>query len=416
MKKIVFLLLMTIPVFSGYSQRSKENNAVFYFKDYNTNKDTASLRKAKEYIDLASEHIDTKDKASVQVLKGQVYLAIYETNKRAEEEKLMSIADPNKRTFASLQNTPTGELKIAHQAFVKGKELDVKGNYTAEVKALTNIGIYFDNTGRANFNGKKYQEALAAFESAYEISGSADTTVLYFCATSAEMAKDYDKAKKYYQKMIETKQGQGNTYASLVTVYKMAKDTVGAMDVLKIGRAAFPNDINLVISETNYFLEIKKSREALSNLNIAIEAKPTDHNLYLVRGNIYDNLANPKDDKGNDLEKPKDYAENLKLAEADYKKAIELKPDYFDALYNLGVLYNNQGVVLNKLADKITDNKKYTAANEKATEQFKNAMPVLERALELHPDEKNTMIALKQIYARLQLLDKLKAINEKLKN
>ena len=27
-----------------------------------------------------------------------------------------------------------------------------------------------------------------------------------------------------------------------------------------------------------------------------------------------------------------------------YKKAIELKPDYFDANYNLGALYFNEGV------------------------------------------------------------------------
>ena len=410
------LLLLIIPVISGYSQRSKENNAVFYFKDYNTNKDTVSLRKAKEYIDLASQHEDTKDKASAQVLKGQIYLALYEANKRAEEEKLMTIADPSKRTFAALQNTPTAALEIAYQAFLKGKTLDVKSNYTAELKALTNIGIYFDNTGRANFNGKKYSEALNAFEKAYEISGSSDTTALYFCSTSAELAKDHEKAKKYYQKMIDAKQGQGNTYASLVNVYKMMKDTTEAILVLQKGRVAYPNDINLVISETNYFLDQKKSKEALNNLNIAINARPTDPNLYLVRGNIYDNLANPKDNTGNDLEKPKDYSENIKLAEADYKKGIELRPDYFDALYNLGVLYNNQGVVLNKAADKITDSKKYTAANEKATEQFKNAMPVLERALELRPNEKNTMIALKQIYARLQLVDKSKAINEKLKN
>lgn len=423
MKKIAFLFLMTISFFNGYSQRSKENNAVFYFKDFNANKDTVSLRKAKEYIDLASEHEDTKDKASTQVLKGQIYLALYEANKRAEEEKLMSIADPSKRTFAALQNTPTKELETSYQAFFKGKTLDVKGNYTAELKALINIGIYFDNTGRANFNGKKYSEALAAFEKAYEISGSSDTTALYFCATSAEMAKDYEKAKKYYQKMIDAKVGQGNTYASLVTVHKLMKDTAEAMVVLQKGRAAYPNDIDLVISETNYFFDQNRSPEALNNLNIAIKARPVDPNLYLVRGNVYDNLANPKDAKGKDIENSKknagddaSEAHNREMAEQDYKKAIELKPDYFDALFNLGILYNNYGVKLNKLADKITDKAKNTAANAKATEQFNKAMPVLEKALEVNPADKNTKIALKQIYVRLQLLDKMKAIDEKLKN
>ena len=417
MKKIAILLLATMPVFSGLAQSSKVVNAINYLKDFNSTKDPESLEKAKVNIDAAAEHEKTKESAKTHVIKGQVYMAIYESNKRAQENKLMNIADPNKRTFEALQNTPTAELGVAYQAFLKGKALDEKGNYTGELKALGNIGIYYDNTGRANYNGKKYPEALAAFESAYEISGNSDTTILYFLATVSEMAQQFDKSKMYYQKMIDTKQGKGATYSSLVNVYLMMKDTTAAMDLLKQGRAAYPNDINLVISETNYFLKANKSKEALNNLNIAIQAKPTDPNLYLVRGNIYDNLANPKDaTTGKDLEKPKDYEEVLKLAETDYKKAIELKPDYFDALYNLGVLYNNQGVVLNKLADAITDNKKYEAANAKATEKFSLAMPILEKALEVNPKDRNTMIALKQIYARMQLLDKLKAINEKLKS
>lgn len=415
MKKIVFLLLTTIPVLTGYAQKSKANSALYYLKDYNSTKDTVSLRKAKENIDLASEHIDTKDKAGTQVTKGQIYLTIYEANRRAQEEKLMSISDPNKRTFAAFQTTPTTELETAYQAFVKGKSLDVKKDFNTELKLLTNIGIYFNNTGRADYNVKEYPKALAAFERAYEITGNSDTTLLYFCATSAELSKDYGKAKGYYQKIIDNKQADGNTYSALVNVYLIMKDTTGGMEVLKKGRAEFPNDINLVISETNYFLKTNKSKEALNNLNIAIQAKPKDANLYLVRGNIYDNLANPKDASGKDLEKPQDYAANIKLAEADYKKAIELKSGYFDALYNLGVLYFNQGAVLNKLADGIRDNAKYKIANAKADEQFSNAMPILEKAFEVNSADRNTMIALKQIYTRLAMLDKAKAMNDKLK-
>jgi tetratricopeptide (TPR) repeat protein len=415
MKKIAIFLLAAAPVFNGVAQSSKVVNAINYLKDYNSTKDQESLQKAKDNIDLASENPDTKDKAKTQVIRGQVYMTIYEANKRAQEDKLMSIADPNKRTFAALQNTPTNELATAYQAYTKAKALDDKGNYTAELKAIGNIGIYYDNTGRALYNGKKYPEALAAFENAYEIGGSKDTTVLYFCATSADLAKNYPKAVTYYKKMLEIKQGQGATYSALMNVYMEMKDTAAGIDILKKGRQSYPNDINLVISETNYFLRTNKSEDAINNLNIAIQAKPTDANLYLVRGNIYDNLANPKDANGKEMEKPKDYANKIGLAEADYKKAIEIKPDYFDALYNLGVLYNNQGVELSKQADKITDQKKYEAANAKATEQFANAMPVLEKALELNPKDRNTMIALRQIYMRMQLTDKLKAVNEKLK-
>ena len=153
----------------------------------------------------------------------------------------------------------------------------------------------------------------------------------------------------------------------------------------------------------------------MKNLYIAIAAKPSDSHLYIVRGNLYDNLANPKDAAGNFTEQPKDFEDKIKLAEADYKKSIELKPDYFDAMYSLGVLYVNHGVSINRMADKITDQKKYDAVNSKSIEEFNIAMPVLEKALSLRPRDRNTMIALKQIYARLGLKDKLDDITEKLK-
>ncbi|MGB3948932.1 MAG: tetratricopeptide repeat protein, partial [Bacteroidia bacterium] len=390
MKKTISILALMVPVMVGYAQKGKEVNAISYYRDYTETKDTSSLRKAKENIDLAAEHEDTKDNAKTQAYKGLIYMAIYEANKKAEEDKLMSIADPNKRAFAALQSTPTTELGIAYQAFKRTKELDVKENYTNELKNMVNIGINFDNTGRSFYNAKKYPQALAAFEGAYNINPN-DTTVLYFCATSADLAKDYPKAVTYYTKMLAIKQGQANTYTSLMNVYLAMKDTTAGMDILKKGRSSYPNDMNLVISETNYFLRVNKSQEALNNLNIAIQAKPTDANLYLVRGNIYDNLANPKDANGKDLEKPADYDNLLGLAETDYKKAIELKNDYFDAYYNLGVLYNNHAVELNKQADKLTDLKKFEVANAKTSAMFMNAMPVLEKALELNPTERNTM-------------------------
>ncbi len=415
MKKIALLLLAITPVFTGYSQKAKGYNAVNYYKDYLSSKDVESLKKAKENVDLASEHIDTKDNPQIQVTKGQIYFALYEINKKANEDMLATtISDPNKRAFASFLSTPTTELEIAYTAFEKGKKLDVKGDYTNELKTVKNIGIYFDNTGRANLNEKNFNKALPCFERAYEISGYSDTTLLYFCGVSAEFSNEYAKAKEYYQKMIDTKHVRENTYVSLVNVCFNMKDTIAGIEAMKKGRVADPNNINLVIIEANYFLRTNNSPKALNNLNIAISARPADPNLYLVRGNIYDNLANPKDATGKELEKPTDYENDIKNAEADYKKAIELKPDNFDALYNLGVLYNNQGVVYNKQADEIMDNAKNAAANAKATALFEKAIPVLENALQINPNDRSTMIALKQIYARLQLLDKLKVINEKL--
>ncbi|MFL5762953.1 MAG: tetratricopeptide repeat protein [Bacteroidia bacterium] len=419
MKKIALVLIAAIGVINGVTaQTAKVVNAKNYLRDFSESKDIESLNKAKENIDAAAIHPDTKDQAKTQTIKAQVYLTIFDNNLRLESEKLAAtVADPNKRILAAYQAVSSDPLAQAYAGVVAGKALDTKGNYTGDLATYTTtIASHYDNKARADYNAKKYADALPSFEKAYEINGAKDTSSLQNCALVAERAGMYDKAKEYYQKMIDNKQGYGNTYSSLVNVYLMAKDSAGAMDVLKKGRAAYPNDINLVITETNYFLATNKSQEALNNLNIALTAKPTDANLYMVRGNLHDNIANPKDAQGKDLEKPKDYDQQVEAAEADYKKAIDLKPNYFDALYNLGALYNNKGVALSKKADMITDNAKYKEANDKAAAEFNKAIPVLEKALEINPTDRNTMKALKVIYARTQQTDKLNAINEKLKN
>jgi len=474
-KKIALFVIATATVFSSFAQNVKIVNAKNYLRDFAESKDMESLNKAKENIDLAAAHPDTKDQAKTQTLKAQVYMTIFENSLRLETEKLMTlVTDPNKRNLAAYQAASSAPLAEAYAGCLASKTFDTKGNYTSEVNSyITKIASHYENKAIADYNAKKYADALPSFEMAYEINGAKDTTTLGNCALVADRAAIYDKAKLYYQKMIENKQGFGNTYSSLVNVCLMMKDSVVAMEILKKGRIAYPNDINLVITETNYFLKTNNSKEALNNLNIALGAKPTDANLYLVRGNIYDNLANPKKSyqlsigmslqavenllgkpkkidkytseglvsdmyvydkvslvfensklslvKGptawdEDLEKPKEYDNLMKSAETDYKKAIELKPDYFDALYNLGVLYNNHGVVLSKLADQITDNAKYKTANDLALAEFTKALPVLEKALQVSPKDRNTMYALKQIYARTQQPDKVKEINERLKN
>jgi tetratricopeptide (TPR) repeat protein len=194
------------------------------------------------------------------------------------------------------------------------------------------------------------------------------------------------------------------------------KDTVGGLEVLKKGRAAYPNDINLLLNETDFYIKSNKSAEALANLNQAIQAKPNDHILYFARGNMYDNLSNPKDAKGKELEKPKDAEEKMKLAEADYKKSLEIKADYFDALYNLGALYYNNGVNLGNKANTITDQKKYEAEIKRANDEFNKAVPMLEKAHSLNEKDKATIVALKNIYYRLQMKEKGDAMKEKLKN
>ena len=416
MKKIAIVFITALINVSATSQNSKYVNAVNYMSDYNTSSEMESLEKAKENIDLAASNDDTKEKAKVQTLKGQIYLALFQRNLRTETEKQIALSDPKKGEAMGYINTSPAELATAYDAFAKAKTLDKKNDFAAEIKkGIADISILFTNKAVYDYSSKNYAAALPSFEKAYEINGPKDTITLNNTALCAERAGNYAKAKQYYLKMIETKQGRGATYASLVNVYFLMKDTTSGMDLLKKGRAAYPANSDLLITETNFFLMKKESLDALKNLNQAILANPANFSLYLARGNTYDKLANPTDAAGKFIAQPADFEEKIKLAEADYKKAIDLKPDFFDALYCLGVLYNNYGVSINKMADKIQDQAKYKIEDTKSKEQFNKAMVVLERTLQVNPKDRNTMIALKQIYARLEMTDKLNDMNEKLK-
>jgi tetratricopeptide (TPR) repeat protein len=181
--------------------------------------------------------------------------------------------------------------------------------------------------------------------------------------------------------------------------------------------------MSLLNSETNMFLARGKQAEALTNLKTSIEKDPKNAVLYLVTGNIYDNMANPKDKAtGKDLDKPKEFDEYFKTAETNYLKAIELSAEnkdlQYNSLYNLGAMYNNYGGYLQnkKVEGKITDLQKLQKEQDaKSQEFYKKAIPYLEKALGLKPDDKATMVALRKLYLMTGDEVKGKEMNEKIK-
>lgn len=435
MKKIAVLLLLTLPMMAGFAQSAKLTNAINYLKDYKGHGDLESLQKAKENIDLMAQNTEAKDQAKIQKVRGDVYLALFESNLKKETDKLATIADPTTRTLTAYKNTPVTDLDEAVKAYNAAKTADTKGIYSAlEIpNAFLVILNHYFNSGNSTFSDQKFDVALQMYEKASALDESNDSSLLNNMAASALYAKNYEKSKANYQKMVDRKIGGAGSYNSLVLSDFNLKDTTAALEALKKGRELYPNNSELLNEEINYYLSKNKSQEALKNLNIAIAARPQEATLYLVRGGVYDKLANPVDEKGTDLPKPANSAELIKSSEADYKKAIsiyeasykptatgdeaeQLKNAYSSSLFNLGIIYFNNGANISKTADRITDNAKFAAENKKANAEFEKALPYLEKSLELKPKDSQTMYALKQVYTRLEMTAKLKTLNDSMKN
>lgn len=98
-----------------------------------------------------------------------------------------------------------------------------------------------------------------------------------------------------------------------------------------------------------------------------------------------------------------------------YKQALEINPDYFLALYNLGVVYYSRAFDLNMEANDLPFDAtaKYKAVMAEANEYFLKGLPYFERAYAVDSEDPDVIKALRQIYTSTQQLDKLKELNNK---
>jgi tetratricopeptide (TPR) repeat protein len=373
MKKIKLVLVAFLYVGAVYAQKAKVQTAWNFLK-------YEQYDKAKEAIDEASADPSTATMEKTWYYRGLIYQGMYKNEK-----------------YGNLDPQP---LQKAYEYYDKSLEINPKSEYTDDIKQRKAvIANQIFTTGVEQFNAKNYTAALESFEGVLKISPG-DTLSLLNAAYSAERSGNSEKAKQYYNQLIDQKFDDAKIYLFLSKIYKAEKDSAKALSVVQMGRQRFPADNNLVIEELNFYLYSGKSKEALDPLNLAISKDDQNPNLYFARGSIYDKLG--------DAEK----------AKTDYEKAIALKPDYFDATYNLGAMYFNTGAELANKANAIPPAKvkEYDEAKAKADAKFKEAQPYLEKAYQLNPKDMSTLQSLKQLYARIGELKKAeemkKAIDE----
>ncbi len=418
MKKQLFILAIAALPIVTLAQSAKRQTAWRNLDDYNSSKDVSSLMKAKEAIDLATAHADTKDQAKTWLYRAQIYYCLFQHNLKTEQDKLSTVSDKGEKVELAYGNVSTAEYEEAGKSVEQLQKLDKDKVYQQELGVLGfQMMQDVNNLAIGKFKTKKYEEAVEYFNASYDVTkgimGKKDTNSLYNCVIAAQKANNNEMVKTYSQKMIDEKVANSYSYISLVEVKLALKDTAGALQSLKQGRVAFPNDTHLMNRETEFYLQQGKQQEALDNLNKAIEKDPTNGQLYLVRGNVFDNLANPKDGK-TDKDKPKNYEELMGKAEVDYKKATEALPTNFDVWYNLGALYNNWGgYYQNKAAS--TDLTKAKELEAKAQDLLKKAVPALEKGLELNANDKGTMYALRKLYLLTNQPAKAEEMNKRIK-
>lgn len=447
MKKLI-IATCVLAATQMQAQKAKVQTAWRALNDYESTlkdgkPDINYLNKAKEAIDIALTNDDTKNQGKTLAYKARIMYGFYSYALAQEMKKLeATVTDKKERTELAYGTVPLTDFEAAQQAVDKIESVDPKYIATIQDGFLQKTTLSEDdakfmqtaglmkleagNIASGKYKTKKYDEAADYFYKLgylnLTLTRKKDTANFYNACVSAGRAKNIPKILEYNKKMVDLKISTPYNFQAMYTAHLNNKDTVAAMDILKTGRETFPNDIDLLNTETNIFLAKGKQKDALANLSASIEKDPSNALFYLVRGNIYDNMANPKDAMGKDKDKPADFEELFKNAETNYLKVIELNPSnkehLYNSLYNLGAMYNNYGGYLQTKAANVpltearTKGKEYEA---KAQENYKKAIPHLEQALSIKPDDKATMTALRKLYMLTNDQAKAADMNNKIK-
>ena len=95
-----------------------------------------------------------------------------------------------------------------------------------------------------------------------------------------------------------------------------------------------------------------------------------------------------------------------------------LKPDYYNAYLNLADLKLKPDAAIvkeiNSLGTSDKDLKKYEALKVKRQKLFTEALPILEKAHELNPEDETVKTNLLSVYRFLEMDDKAKALKAKM--
>ena len=354
---------------------------------YNANKE-GDYRAASTYIEQAIliEKSNTKDKT--WRYRGDIYLNI-------SRDTSLTMEYPN-------------ALRISMESYLKAKELDLKERYKEEIMfGLNQVQIGANGKGISYYNTTSFDLAATSFDLAAEVARTfkiVDTMAVYNSALCYEKANMTDMAIERYKDCADIEYQVPNVFLFISTLYRNAENDEAALKTLQEARVSYPREQSLIIEELNIYLTNKDFERAKANLELAAEQDPTNEILWFSLGSVFDNLGN--------------YDEAI-LA---YQKAIDVKSDYFDANYNLGALYFNKAVLGINEANEMWKPRmtKTEAASQKKLEEdsksmFVTARPYLESAFEVDPADLETILSLKDIYARTGEDDKFIQMNDLLK-
>nr|NQU90315.1 caspase family protein [Bacteroidota bacterium] len=363
---ITFMIL--ISVLSVFPQSK-------YIKQAEKSIEKGKYEEAKGLIENAFKSPETSTNGKAWFVKGQVYYFL-----------------------ANESSYPDNLVNTSYESFSKAMELGYGKSEVAHY--LEYFGSITYNKGVKLYEKGSYGKAMEQFYRSYlynQEAGKADLQSLDYAAMCATLADDQKNAAKFYAMLYDLNYESEDLYSKGPPAVAKAGNRQKALDMIKSGRTKYPDSYTVLIGEINVYLALGEPEHLIPLMRKAIEKDPENYSLYFALGTIFQDMDG-----------------YLYEAENAYKKAIEIKPESFDPYYNLGVLYVNTVAKMQEEANDLplSEQDRYDELTRQANKNMEFALPYLEKAFQIDQSDQALNNALKEIYVRLKIQDKLKVFNE----
>jgi len=433
-----FILLATALLISVSSFAQKDelkNLKKLYTKDAPSAKDVIDYKaNVVKLTPLASEEGD------------KIYASFYKAMTPVMEIKALGPAATPEQMAKFITPAVVAEFTTAANSLLDYEKRTGKKVHTDDI----NQTVTFYKPTLLNYavtlgNQKKHSEAASVLYNIYLLDKK-DQEKLYYAASYAVNAQDYDTALKYYEELktlnfsgektlyaavsklndkveyfdnkanrdaaikigthttpSEEKEPskRGEIYKNIALILVQKGKIEEAKKAIVDARQANPDDNSLLLSEADLYLKTNDMEAYKNSINQVLEKDPNNVDLVFNLGVISNNNKDPK------------------TAEKYYLRALEINPNYANAYFNLSALKIDESQVLldqmNKLGTSAADNKKYDALKKQRDQLLEVIVGYLEKTISLDSKNNDAKTVLVSVYNALEMTDKAKALKATIK-
>ena len=292
------------------------------------------------------------------------------------------------------------------ESYTKAYQLDPKQR--DKIRQALDLAYNFYRRNANIYIGiAEYKAAAQAFVDAYRVQGvpaydKADAENLVFAGRLATVVGGsgdtsmFKDGAEYLDQALA--QGycdeEGSLYYYLFHCYYGQRDSDKAFilkgrDALLEGIAKYPKNELILDGLMNLYTAeegVGDPKDLIELIDKAIDNSPDSIDLWYGRGRVYYKLN--------------DYDECIKS----FSEVVRINPNDAQGYYLLGVFYTSKAEAkLNEVNERhYTVQAEYDRDSDAAVEMYKDALPFLEKAIELNPNDVNSIDLAKQIYFRFR--------------